>query len=89
MLGKRKDIPAEQIEKQITARIARHLSNPAFVELGKRLNALREKYADIQQSSLNFLRELLELAQDTVAAKTAGQSTYLGPMTAARRSFVT
>lgn len=50
MLGKRKDIPAEQIEKQITARIARHLSNPAFVELGKRLNALREKYADIQQS---------------------------------------
>ena len=71
MLGKRKDIPAEEIEKQITARIARHLSNPVFVELGKRLNALREKYADIQQSSLDFLRELLELARDTVAAEKA------------------
>jgi len=71
MLGKRKDIPAKEIEKQITARIARHLSNPVFVELGKRLNALREKYADIQQSSLDFLRELLELARDTVAAEKA------------------
>jgi type I restriction enzyme R subunit len=69
MLGKRKDIPPKEIEKQITARIARHLSNPVFVELGKRLNALREKYADIQQSSLDFLRELLELARDTVAAE--------------------
>lgn len=71
MLGKRKDIPAKEIEKQITARIARHLNNPVFVELGKRLNALREKYADIQQSSLDFLRELLELARDTVAAEKA------------------
>ena len=63
--------PAKEIEKQITARIARHLNNPVFVELGKRLNALREKYADIQQSSLDFLRELLELARDTVAAEKA------------------
>lgn len=69
MLGKRTDISAEDIEKQITARIARHLNNPVFVELGKRLNALRDKYADIQQSSLDFLRELLELARDTVAAE--------------------
>lgn len=69
MLGKRTDISPEEIEKQITARIARHLNNPVFVELGKRLNALRDKYTDIQQSSLDFLRELLELARDTVAAE--------------------
>lgn len=71
MLGKRKDIPAKEIERQITARIARHLNNPVFVELGQRLNALREKYADIQQSSLDFLRDLLELARDTVVAEKA------------------
>lgn len=71
MTGKRSDIPIEEIEKQITARIARHLNNPVFIELGTRLNALREKYADIQQSSLDFLRELLELARDTVAAEKA------------------
>ena len=69
--GKRKDADPKEIEKQITARIARHLTNPTFVELGKRLNALREKYAGIQQSSLDFLRELLELARDTVAAEKA------------------
>ena len=71
MAGKRKDVSAEEIEKQITARIARHLNNPIFIELGQRLNALREKYADIQQSSLDFLRELLELAKDTIAAERA------------------
>lgn len=71
MSGKRKDISREEIEKQITARIARHLNNPVFVELGKRLNDLRERYADIQQSSLDFLRALLELARDTVAAEKA------------------
>lgn len=71
MTGKRNDVPTEAIEKQITARIARHLNNPVFIELGQRLNALREKYADIQQSSLDFLRELLELARDTVAAERA------------------
>ncbi|WP_213016522.1 MULTISPECIES: hypothetical protein [unclassified Rhodococcus (in: high G+C Gram-positive bacteria)] len=71
MSGKKKDVTAAEIEKQITARIARHLNNPVFVELGQRLNQLREKYADIQQSSLDFLRELLELARDTVAAAKA------------------
>ncbi|KSU73663.1 type I restriction endonuclease subunit R [Rhodococcus qingshengii] len=71
MSGKKEDVTAEEVEKQITARIAQHLNNPAFVELGQRLNQLREKYADIQQSSLDFLRELLELARDTVAAEKA------------------
>lgn len=71
MLGRRTDIPPEEIERQITARIARHLNNPVFVELGQRLTALRARYADIQQSSLDFLRELLELARDTVAAEKA------------------
>ncbi|WP_031102337.1 type I restriction endonuclease subunit R [Streptomyces sp. NRRL S-146] len=69
MSGKKKGITPEEIERQITARIARHLNNPKFVELGKRLNQLREKYAGIQQSSLDFLRELLELARDAVAAE--------------------
>lgn len=67
--GKNKDVRVEEIEKQITARIARHLNNPKFIELGKRLNELRERYEGIQQSSLEFLRELLQLARDTVAAE--------------------
>ncbi|MFX0578749.1 hypothetical protein [Nocardia nepalensis] len=73
MQGKGPDVSREEIEKQVTARIARHLNNPVFVELGQRLNALREKYAGIQQSGLKFLRDLLELARDTVAEKAAEQ----------------
>jgi type I restriction enzyme R subunit len=71
MLGQRPDVPVDEIEKRITARIARDLNNPVFVELGQRLNMLRDRYAGIQQSSLDFLRELLELARDTVAAEKA------------------
>lgn len=69
MTGKKKDVDPVEVEKWITARIARHLGNPAFVELGKRLTALREKYAHAQQASLDFLKELLALARDTVAAE--------------------
>lgn len=58
-----------EIEKQITARIARHLNNPVFQALGRRLNELRERYSDTQQSSLDFLRELLDLAKDTLKAE--------------------
>jgi type I restriction enzyme R subunit len=71
MSGKRSDLTTEEVERLITARIARHLNNPAFIELGKRLNALRERYAGGQQASLDFLKELFALAQDTVAAEKA------------------
>lgn len=71
MTGKKKDIDPVDVEKWITARIAKHIGNPAFVELGKRLTALREKYAHSQQASLDFLKELFALARDTVAAEKA------------------
>lgn len=60
---------AKEVEKLITARIARHLDDPKFVALGKRLEALREKYAQGQQDSIDFLRGLLEVARDTVATE--------------------
>jgi type I restriction enzyme R subunit len=64
-------VDPEKVEKFITGRIARHLNNPKFVALGQRLNDLRVKYADAQQASLDFLRDLLKLARDTVAAEKA------------------
>lgn len=59
------------IETQIVARIARNQSEPVFKELGERLLELKEKYSQGQQASLEFLRELLEIARDTVAAEKA------------------
>lgn len=61
----------KKVTKEITARIARHMNNPKFIELSKRLNDLRERYTDAQQSSREFLRALLQLAKDTVAAEKA------------------
>ncbi|MEU7978482.1 type I restriction endonuclease subunit R [Micromonospora sp. NPDC049081] len=69
MSGRPTDVDPVEVEKWITARIARHLGNPVFIELGKRLTALREKYAHSQQASLEFLKELFLLAKDTVAAE--------------------
>lgn len=69
MAGTSKSFTPEDIEKQITARLARHLTNPKFIALGKRLNDLRAKYQDGQQSSLDFLRALLDLAKDTLLAE--------------------
>ncbi len=69
MTGKRRDVTPQELERQITARIAKHLNNPRFIELGKRLNALRERYAHGQQASLEFLKELFALARDTVQAE--------------------
>jgi type I restriction enzyme R subunit len=69
MSGQQKDVDPVEIEKWITARIAKHLGNPTFIELGQRLNALRDQYAHSQQASLDFLKALFELARDTVAAE--------------------
>jgi type I restriction enzyme R subunit len=55
----------------ISGRIARHGDDPVFKALGERLERLKEKYEHGQQASLDFLRELLELARDTVAAEKA------------------
>ncbi len=67
--GKEREGTVEELERQITARIAKHINNPKFVELGKRLNDLRDKYSHGQQVSLDFLKELFALARDTVAAE--------------------
>jgi type I restriction enzyme R subunit len=69
--GGDRDKKVQELEKQITARIAKHLTNPTFVALGQRLNELRDRYAHGQQASLDFLKELFELARDTVAAEKA------------------
>jgi type I restriction enzyme R subunit len=59
------------VEVKIAGRIAKHGNDPVFKALGDRLMALKEKYEHGQQASLDFLRELLELARDTVAAEKA------------------
>jgi type I restriction enzyme, R subunit len=61
----------KEVEVLVSARIAKHIHDPVFQALGARLQELRERYAHGQQASLEFLRELLALARDTVAAEKA------------------
>lgn len=75
MTGKRPldDVDPEDVEAEITGRILKHRGNPAFVELSKRLMQLKQRYSDIQTASLQYLRDLLELAKDTLVAEKAAE----------------
>jgi type I restriction enzyme R subunit len=68
---KNKDIKAgtKRIEINLAARISKHGDNPVFVNLGERLEALREKHAQGLVTSIEFLKLLLELAQDVLKAE--------------------
>lgn len=58
-----------EIEINIIARIRKHSRNPKFVALGKRLEDLKERHEKGLLTSLAFLKLLLELAKDVVAAE--------------------
>jgi len=60
-----------QMLDEEVALLGRHGEDRVFLALGERLQKLKEKYEQGQQASLDFLRDLLELARDTVAAEKA------------------
>jgi type I restriction enzyme R subunit len=62
---------AKVIEIQLIARLRKHAGNPKFTELGERLEKIREKHEQGLLNSLEFLKAILEVAKDTVAAENA------------------
>jgi len=60
---------AKEIEIKIVARLKKHAGNPKFIELGKRLEELRERHERGLLTSIEFLKALLELAKHVVAAE--------------------
>jgi type I restriction enzyme R subunit len=54
------------VEVTISARLRRHATDPKFVALSERLETLRLKHEQGLLASLDFLKELLELAKDVV-----------------------
>jgi type I restriction enzyme R subunit len=59
----------KEIEIKLTARLRKHLGNPRFKPLSERLEALRERHEAGQIESVQFLKELLDIARDVVAAE--------------------
>jgi type I restriction enzyme, R subunit len=58
-----------EIEIKLIARLRKHLGNPKFGELGERLEKVRERHEKGLLTSLQFLKEILELAKEVVEAE--------------------
>jgi len=59
----------KQLEKELIKRFQRHTGKPKFVELSKRLEDLRAKAEQGLISSIDFIKELCQLAKETVQAE--------------------
>ena len=62
---------AKEIEIKVARRLRKHLHNLRFRELGERLEALKERHEQGLLTSVEFLKELLNLARDVVATEKA------------------
>ena len=60
---------AREIEFKIIQRLRRHMGNPTFRELSERLEALKARHERGQTHSIQFLKDLLDLARDVVQAE--------------------
>ena len=61
----------KKLEIQLSTRLRKHGENPLFVALGERLEALKERHEQGLIDSLQFLKELLQIARDTLEAEKA------------------
>jgi type I restriction enzyme R subunit len=58
-----------EIEIMLIARLRKHLGNPKFVELGERLEKVKDRHEKNFTNSLEFLKQILEIAKDVVEAE--------------------
>jgi len=65
------DRNAVEVEVRISARLRRHGNAPTFIALSERLENLRVKHEQGMLASIDFLKELLELAKEVVQAENA------------------
>jgi type I restriction enzyme R subunit len=59
----------KEIEIQVSARIRKHGEDPRFMELGRRLEELKDRHERNLLTSLEFLKQLLKLAEDVLKAE--------------------
>ncbi len=60
---------SREIEIKLAARLRKHKGNPKFKALGERLEKVKERHEQGFLNSLQFLKEILELAKEVVAAE--------------------
>jgi type I restriction enzyme R subunit len=60
---------AKEIEIKLVRRMRKHLGNPKFKKLSERLDALKDRFESGQVNSVEFLKQLLEIAKETLQAE--------------------
>lgn len=60
---------AKKIEKELIKRFKKYTNQPKFIELSKRLEALRDKAEQGLISSIEFIKELCQIARETIQAE--------------------
>jgi len=63
------DTKSKEIEIKIAQRLRKHLHDPRFRELGERLEDLKQRHEQGLLVSIDFLKNLLDLARDVVAVE--------------------
>jgi len=59
----------KQIEIKVARRLRNHLGNPTFKALSERLDALRDRFESGALNSVEFLKQLLQLAKEVLQAE--------------------
>ncbi len=59
----------KKVEISLVAKILNHAQDPKFIQLGEKLEALREKHEQGLVTSIEFLKLLLELAKEAAQAE--------------------
>jgi type I restriction enzyme R subunit len=60
---------AKEIEIKLKRRLRGHAQNPKFKQLSERLDALKDRFETGQINSVEFLKQLLEIAKETLQAE--------------------
>jgi type I restriction enzyme R subunit len=60
---------AREVEIKLVTRLRKHLGNPRFMALGERLEKIKERHEQGFLTSLEFLKQILELAKEVVDAE--------------------
>jgi type I restriction enzyme R subunit len=60
---------AKEIEIKLIRRLRKHEGNPKFRQLTERLDALKDRFESGQVNSVDFLKQLLEIAKETLQAE--------------------
>ncbi len=61
----------KDFEIKITTRLRRHRDNPKFIELGERLDKLRERHEQGLLLGIEYMKQLLEIMKELIEAENA------------------